>query len=144
MKYWFENLPVYSCSYHSRKKRKNSLETRAIYIEISMVSWNLPNGPKHRGSIFRNMASSEGNQQHAKAFHATMDKTVTDILQIAKKWNWKWIITHQAYFFRKIPAIYVSYVPSWSLKFWQNVKMFQLKQRNVMQEQSKQPQVNKI
>ena len=115
MKYWFENLPVYSCSYHRNarngKKRKNSLETRAIYIEISMVSWNLPNGPKHRGSIFRNMASSEGNQQLAKAFHAIMDKTETDILQIAKKWNWKWIITHQAYFFRKIPAIYVSYVP---------------------------------
>ena len=32
----------------------------------------------------------------------------------------------------------------WFVKFWQNVKMFQLKQRNVMQEQSKQPQVNKI
>ena len=39
---------------HSHKKWKDSLETRAVYIEIFLVSWNLPNGPKHRGSILRN------------------------------------------------------------------------------------------
>ena len=35
------------------------------------------------------MASSEENQILAGAFHAIMDKIEADILQIAKKWNWK-------------------------------------------------------
>ena len=29
---------------HSHKKGNDSLEARAVYIEISLVSWNLPNG----------------------------------------------------------------------------------------------------
>ena len=36
---------------NSHKKRKDSLETRAVLIEILMLCWNLPNGPKHRGSL---------------------------------------------------------------------------------------------
>ena len=105
----------------SHKKRKNNLETRAV-IEISLVSWNLPNGPKHRRSILRNMTSSDGNQSLARAFHSIMDKIEVDILQIAKKWNWKWIFIHQGYFFRKIPAINASFAKSvhplgWSRKW---------------------------
>ena len=75
------------------------------------------------------MASSEGNQLLAGAFHAT------DILQITKKWNWKCIFIHQGYFFRKIPAINAKFAPKcihfqgWSPKFGQNVKMFQPKQK---------------
>ena len=74
---------------HSHKKRKDSLETRAVYTEISVVSWNLPNILKYRGSILRNMASFEIDQVLAGAFHVIMDKIEADILQIAKKWNWK-------------------------------------------------------
>ena len=33
------------------------------------------------------MARSEGDQLLTGAFHATMEKTQADILQIAKKWN---------------------------------------------------------
>ena len=36
---------------HSHKKRKDSLETRTVLIEISMLYWNLQSGPKHRGSL---------------------------------------------------------------------------------------------
>ena len=72
---------------HSLKKTKDSLETRAIYIEISLVSQNLPNTQKHWGSILRKMVSSEGNQLLAGVFHAIMDKIEADILQTAKKWN---------------------------------------------------------
>ena len=74
---------------HSHKKRKDSLETRAVYTEISVVSWNLPNILKYRGSILRNMASFEIDQVLAGAFHVIMDKIEADILQIAKLWNWK-------------------------------------------------------
>ena len=98
---------------HSLKKRRDSLETRAVYIEISLVSWNLPNGPKHRGSILKNMASSEGDQLLAGAFHAIMGKIEAGILQIAKKWNWKWIFMYQGYFFRKIPATNASFAPKY-------------------------------
>ena len=73
------------CANHSHKKRKDSLETRAVYIEISLVSWNSPNDPKHWGSILKNMASSEGDQLLAGAFHAIMGKIEAGILQIAKK-----------------------------------------------------------
>ena len=58
-------------------------------MEISLVSRNLPNGPKHRGSILKNITSSEGDQPLAKAFYAIMDKIKADILQNQKKWNWK-------------------------------------------------------
>ena len=60
---------VYKLSYHSHKKRKDSL-----YIEISLVSWNLPNGPKHWGSIFKHKNSSDGDQLLAGAFRAIIDK----------------------------------------------------------------------
>ena len=42
-----------------------------------------------RPKTSRNMASSEENQILAGAFHAIRDKIEADILQIAKKWNWK-------------------------------------------------------
>ena len=51
------------------------------------------------------MASSEGDQLLAGAFHAIVDKIETDILQIVKKWNWISIFTHQGYFFRNISAM---------------------------------------
>ena len=35
------------------------------------------------------MASSKGDELLAGAFYATLDKIEADILQIAKKWNWK-------------------------------------------------------
>ena len=35
------------------------------------------------------MARSEGDQVLAGVFHAVMEKKEADILQIAKKWNWK-------------------------------------------------------
>ena len=112
-------------------RNENSLETWAVYIEISLVSWNLPNGLRHWGSILRNMASSEGNQLLIGAFHAIMDKTEADILQIAKKWTWKWIFIYQGYLFIKSPLLNTSFAPKyvhlqgWSLKFGQNITMFQ-------------------
>ena len=39
--------------HHSHKKRKDSLETRAVLIKISMICWNLPSGPKRRGSLHK-------------------------------------------------------------------------------------------
>ena len=92
---------TFSVLYHSHKKQKDSLETRAVYIETSLVSWNLLNGQKHWGSVLRNMASSEGDQLLAGAFHAILDKIKADILQITKKWNWKQIFIDQGYFFQK-------------------------------------------
>ena len=41
---------------------------------------NLPNGPKHRESILKNMASSGGDRLLATDFHAIMDKIEADIL----------------------------------------------------------------
>ena len=74
------------------------------HIQISLVSWNLPNSPKHWGSILRNMASSERNQLLVGAFHAVVDKTEADILQITKNWKWIWVFIHQGYFFRETSA----------------------------------------
>ena len=115
---------------HSYKKLKNGLEkTRAVKIEISLMSWNLPNGSKHRRSILKKMPGSNGISYLQELFipDAIMEKMEADILQIAKKWNWKWIFA-QGYFFRKIPAISASFAPKyvhlqgWSPKFGQNCK----------------------
>ena len=78
-------------SNHSHKKQKVSLKTRAILIEIFMLCSNLPRGPKHRGSFFKNMAFSEGNQLFAGDFHTFLDEINASMLQFTKKWNWKWI-----------------------------------------------------
>ena len=39
---------------------------------------------ERRGSVLRNMTSSEGDQSLARAFHGTMEKIEVDILQFAK------------------------------------------------------------
>ena len=59
------------------------------------------------------MASPEGDQLLAGAFHAIIDKVEADILQIEKKWNWKLMFIHQGYFLRKIPAINVNFAPKY-------------------------------
>ena len=41
----------------SHKKRKDSLETRAVLKEIFMLCWNLENGPKHRGWLLKTLLS---------------------------------------------------------------------------------------
>ena len=50
-KHWIWCWPVNQVlsRINSHKKRKDSLETRAVLIEIFMLCWNLPSGPKHRG-----------------------------------------------------------------------------------------------
>ena len=76
------------------------------------------------------MAGSKGISYLPELFipDAIMEKIEADILQIAKKWNWKWIFAQQGYFFRKIPAISASFAPKyvhlqgWSPKFGQNCK----------------------
>ena len=60
---------------HSHKKRNNNLETRAFLIEISMLCWNLPSGPKHWGSRQRNMAFPEGKKHFVGEFCANLDET---------------------------------------------------------------------
>ena len=49
--FWKLILPSFCRFSHSHKKPKDSLETRAVLIEISMLCWNLPSGTKHRGSL---------------------------------------------------------------------------------------------
>ena len=93
------------CCRHSHKKRKDSLGVRAIYTEISLTSWNLPNSSKHWGWILRNMPSADEDLLLSRAFHAIIDKIEAYILQISKKWNWIKTFIHQGYYFRKIPAI---------------------------------------
>lgn len=82
------------------------------------------------------MASSEEDQLGAGAFYDIMDKIDADILQIPKKWNWNWVFTHQGLFSKKISSIRASAVSNVHL----NIKMFQQKYWNVMQEEI---QVNK-
>ena len=57
-------------------------KTRAAYTEVSIISYNLPNSPKHQGWFLENMTSSEGGQLLVGAFQAVMDKIEAGILQI--------------------------------------------------------------
>ena len=47
-KYFYisKNITSYTLLHDSHKKREDSLETRAILIEIFMLYWNLPSSPK--------------------------------------------------------------------------------------------------
>ena len=78
--------------HHSHNKQKDSLETRAVHIEICMLCWNLVNSPKHQGSFLDNMACTKGHQLLECELHVILDKIEADILQITKEWNRKWIV----------------------------------------------------
>ena len=56
----------------SHKKQKSLRKT--------LLFWNLPHGPKHRGSFLKNMACSERNQLLVADFRAVLDKLEADIL----------------------------------------------------------------
>ena len=77
---------------HSHKKRKDSLETRAVLKEIFMLCWNLENGPKHRGWLQKNIAFPEVNKLFTSDFRANLNETNADMIQFIKSWNWKWIV----------------------------------------------------
>ena len=77
---------------HSHKKRKDSLETRVVLTEIFMLCWNLPSGPRHRGSLQKNIAFPEESKLSAGDFRANLDETNADMVQFTKRWNWKWIV----------------------------------------------------
>ena len=70
---------------HSDKKRKDCLETRAVSMKISMLYSNFPSGPKHRGSLQKDMAFSEGNQLFAGDFPANMDERNADMVKFTKR-----------------------------------------------------------
>ena len=77
---------------HSHRKGKNSLKTRSVLIEISMLCRNLPSAPKHWESLQKNMAFSEENKLFASDFRANLDETNADMVQFTKRWKWKWIV----------------------------------------------------
>ena len=77
---------------HSHRKGKNSLKTRSVLIEISMLCRNLPSAPKYWESLQKNMAFSEENKLFASDFRANLDETNADMVQFTKRWKWKWIV----------------------------------------------------
>ena len=69
----------------SHKKQKDSLETRAVLIEIAMLCLNLSSG-QNNGNYFRkNMAFSEGNYLFASHSDALQDEINAGMLQFIKK-----------------------------------------------------------
>ena len=62
-----------------------SLETRAVLIEIFMLCWNLPSGPKHHGWLKKNSAFPEGDKQFCWWFRANLSKAKADMVQIYKE-----------------------------------------------------------
>ena len=57
---------------HSHKKRKDSLETRAVFSCISVLTWNFVGGPSDSASTFFKMASAYGNFPYDNDFHAVI------------------------------------------------------------------------
>ena len=68
---------------HSHKKWKDSLITRIILIEISIIL-KFTKQPKISGSLYKNMAFSEENQLLAGDFHAVRDKINAARLQFTR------------------------------------------------------------
>ena len=54
---------------HSHKKRKDSLETRAVFSWISMLTWNFGGGPSDSASTFFKMASAYESFLYDNDFH---------------------------------------------------------------------------
>ena len=76
---------------HSHRKRKDSLETRAVlkalrHVEIYRAARNTGNHFKKIWLSPKRMSCLAGN------FRANMDKTNADMVQLIKRWNWKWIV----------------------------------------------------
>ena len=73
----FNGKLYFLCSdyFHSHKKRKESLETRAVFSWISMLTWNFGGGPSDFASTFFKMASAYGNFLYNNKFYAVITIT---------------------------------------------------------------------
>ena len=59
------------------------------------------------------MAFPKENKLFAGDFRANLDETNADMVQFTQRWNWKWIVQHQGYFYRKFAATNVSSTPKY-------------------------------
>ena len=57
---------------HSHKKRKDSLETRAVFSYILILTWNIRDGSTDSTSTFLKMATVDGNFLYGNAFHVVI------------------------------------------------------------------------
>ena len=60
---------------------------RNIYVML-----NLSSGPKHRGSLQKNMVFPERNNLLAGDFCANLNETKADMVLFTQRWNWKLIL----------------------------------------------------
>ena len=94
----------------------DSLETRAVLIETFMLCGYLPNGPKHREWLQKNIAFPEGNKLFASDFRAKLDEIDADMAKFTKRWKWKWISVQL-----QISALYQRLVSQVHMMVGQNV-----------------------
>ena len=77
---------------YTHKKRKYSLETRAVLIEI----WNyfeIYHAAQTTGDHFKKTwLSLKGNSYLQVIFRANLDKTNADMVQFIKRWDWEWVV----------------------------------------------------
>ena len=78
--------------HHSHKKRKNTLETRAVLTEISIFIEIYRAAQNTEDHFNKNMALPEGNKLFLGDLRANVDEINTDMVQFTKRWTWKWIV----------------------------------------------------
>ena len=82
-------VEAYGCPEHKHKET-DSLETRAVLIEIFMLCWNLSSGSKHRGSLQKKTWLSLKGISYLQVIF--VDKKTADMVQFTKRWNCIWIV----------------------------------------------------
>ena len=88
-------LHIYSTFYvlgQSHKKWKDSPETRGVLIEISKLCWSLPRVPKQQGLLQKKYAICWRDKLFAGDLRVNLVEKNADMVQITKRWNWKWIV----------------------------------------------------
>ena len=76
---------------HSHKKRKDSLKTRAVLIEICYVE--IYRAAQNTGDHFKKTwLFLKGISCLQVGLRTNLDETSADMVQFTKRWNWKWIV----------------------------------------------------
>ena len=82
-------VEAYGCP-ERKHKETDSLETRAVLIEIFMLCWNLSSSSIHRGSLQKKTWLSLKGISYLQVIF--VDKTTANMVQFTKRWNCIWIV----------------------------------------------------
>ena len=112
-----------SCHLYIVTRNVKIVKIRTVFIEISMLSWNLPNGPKHRGPLLKKHGFLRRELAICRWFLSSSRRNKRWYASIYKEMELEMDFLRSRILLQKLPATTIDstskhvYLQGWSLKF---------------------------